>query len=573
MKKQFTYIIILLFFSFGKSYAQCDQPTAQYAIHGNNIKANILTGGDLFWDLQNAKFQVPFEDDNSPSSIFSAGLFMGGFTAGGSMKLAGSTYRNGNNPSHYIPGPLTDVGVPYSPDDCQNFDRIWGVKGIDIQAHINDFADNGVIDNPITSIMGWPASGNPNFEDIYGFELPARPIGYAPFFDNVTPGVSNAIGVYEPHLGDFPEFHSAYLASNGIFPSEMTWCVFNDLGSPFESVRAEIQLTTFTFECSDNEIINNTLFTSYKIINRAVEDVDSFYISMWVDFDLGCYTDDQIGCSPEKSTFFAYNRTNIDGPCEQGIPSYGENPPVQAVTILGRPIDEFGSSIVPPLSNFIVADASVPASSFNTGEETYRMLTGTWSDDTPLTQGGNGYNVGSTDIVNHHYSDDPNDASGWSMETSNSSISDYQVFGSTKIGKLKPGAILQWDLAWSYHRGDGNDRLENVSLMFDEVDQIQMWYDAGFSNVCSTTAVEQIDISESIQVYPNPTSGFLNIDFLNKKINQIKVLDSMGRVVLEDRTERENSIQLDLEMLPQGIYFLQGETEEYHFNKKIIIVD
>ena len=127
---------------------------------------------------------------------------------------------------------------------------------------------------------------------------------------------------------------------------------------------------------------------------------------MWVDFDLGCFSDDQVGSSPERNTFFVYNETNMDGPCQQGVPSYGENPPVQAVTILSKPINYFSNptNSAEPLSNFMVADASIPAGNFNTADETFSFLSGSWADGTPLTQGGNGYNPGSTNIVTHNLS-------------------------------------------------------------------------------------------------------------------------------------------------------------------------
>ena len=572
MKKQITITIFFFFFSFGKAVAQCDQPVSQYPFHGNNIKANILVGGDLFWDFEDAKFQVPFENGNSPSTIFSAGLFMGGISPNNTLKVSGSTYRSAGNPGQYFAGPLNNLGIPYSPDDCQNYDRIWAVKRADVQAHINDFEDNGVIDNPNPSIMGWPGLGNANFESIYGFELPDSDQGYAPFFDNVIAGGTNTIGVYEPELGDHPYLRVNSLTNEVIIPSEIAWCVFNDLGSD-TPIRSEIQLTIFTVDCLDGEISNNTLFTSYKFINRAITDIDSFYTSMWVDFDLGCHTDDQIGSSPERNTFFTYNSTNMDGPCTQGIPSYGENPPVQAVTILSKPFNYLvASNSQEALSNFIALDESIPAGSFNTVDETYNIISGSWADGTPLTLGGNGYNTGS-DVVKHHYPNDPNDSNGWSMETVNLSPSDYRALGSTFHGTIQPGAIFEWDLAWSYHRGNGSNRLENVTLMFDQVDQIQMWYDDGFSNLCSPTALDKFDVDNLIQVYPNPTSGILNINFPNKKINNIRVVDAVGKLLLEDKIEKENSTTIDLERFPQGIYFLQGEIDEQHFSKKIIVVE
>lgn len=42
-------------------------------------------------------------------------------------------------------------------------------------------------------------------------------------------------------------------------------------------------------------------FQRYKLINRATEGIKETYFAMWADPDLGCYTDDYIGCDTTRS--------------------------------------------------------------------------------------------------------------------------------------------------------------------------------------------------------------------------------------------------------------------------------
>ena len=85
------------------------------------------------------------------------------------------------------------------------------------------------------------------------------------------------------------------------------------------------------------------MFSAHKLINYSTEPADSFTLAMYIDFDLGCYRDDYIGCHPATNTVFGYNRTNTDlaaASCD-GVLSFGDNPPVQAVTFLNKGLDYF----------------------------------------------------------------------------------------------------------------------------------------------------------------------------------------------------------------------------------------
>lgn len=116
----------------------------------------------------------------------------------------------------------------------------------------------------------------------------------------------------------------------------MLWAVYNDADPTRHTNDAggsrpfgiEIQQTTFAF--NRQGALGNTVFMSYKIINKGSNRLEDMYISQWADPDLGGsagYTDDLVGCDtlPDgtgkpRSLGFVYNSTNNDG-------GYGAAPP------------------------------------------------------------------------------------------------------------------------------------------------------------------------------------------------------------------------------------------------------
>ena len=482
MKKALLRSLSILFFALGlaTAYGQhnCNLPQQQKFLNGNNIRALILTGGDLFWNGDDARFQVPYQP-NGPSAIYAQGLWLGGINPGGNLKLAAQTYGRGRNQADYWPGPLDEAGAT-DVDACTNWDRVFSVLRYQVEAHISDFEDNGVVDNPIPEILGWPAQGNPYFSDVYGFELPDTPQGLAPFADK------DGDGKYDPLAGDYP-----MIRNSAVIPSQIAWVVFNDNGNiHFDShgdpLAVEVQLTSWAFDCSDNAQLNNTLFTSFKVINRSAQSLDSLYLGLWTDFDLGCYTDDFIGTAPALNTVFTYNKDNEDGPnCPQGVASYGTNPPAQALTVLNRELSYSmfynNSGIGGPLGT------TEP----NQPEAYYNLLTGRWPDGTPLTFGGNGYDPsGANPLTNYVFPDDPNDPAGWSELNQSPDEQDRRTVSSVGLGALQPGAVAVVDFALSYFREDGADYLENVTAMYEGIPLLKNWYDNQFEAACSPPSCE-----------------------------------------------------------------------------------
>ena len=461
MKNQLSYFLIfLLFFSFAKNLIaqNCSYATSIKTLEGNNISADILIDGNLFWNKSSPGFnlnnnnQFPF-----PSTIFSSGLWLGAIDSNGGLRVSVAEYNSGSN-FDYVAGPISnDNGQIIF--DCENFNQQWEVYGYEINKHNLDFEDNGIIDNPIQNIYSYPGHQNPFFESIHGFILPNTIHKLAPFFDN------NNDGIYNPDNGDYPLPESVH---NNTIPTHIIWGIFNDAGATHipngtsNPLNVEIHQTAWSFNCSDNDILNHSIFISQKIINKDLSPLDSMFVGYWTDFDIGCYTDDFIGCIPDLNTYYSYNEDSIDGyngdTCFYSIPTFGNNPPVHAATFLNQEMNNFiydGSS---PFGIGPILEPQTPMGY-------YSYMNGwflTQSGEMPLTYGGSGFN--GTQLTSFAFPSHPNDVSGWSMAQINLPYINKKSIANVYFNSLQPNEAKTIDMVHTLFQDENLDNFSTVDL-------------------------------------------------------------------------------------------------------------
>ena len=374
---------------------QCIWPgcgTSTYGtLQANKVKTVFSNGGDMFNNPNlESGLIVPYKP-GSPErvTLFAGGLAVGGFDLSGQLRVSFVSYRYDNTQTDYQSGPLDDqTGLPIQ-NACANFDQVWSVDRYDIMQLLEDFADNNIIDGPIPeSLLKWPARGNAFFATLMGFELPDQDL--APFFDR------NENGLYEPDQGEHPIIGSDMTE---VIPDQLLWSVFNDVGNGHPNVSSvplgvEVHLIAYAFNCADDELLNHTIFTRHDIRLKGGEPLTQVMGSLWFDQDLGCYYDDYLGFDTTLNTLYVYNADFTDGnincTCLGGLPTYCQVPPAGSITLLNQPLykgmtyNNSGFGTPPPGTTDPV-----------TALEIYRLMNGNWTDGTPLTFGGTGYNPGS----------------------------------------------------------------------------------------------------------------------------------------------------------------------------------
>jgi hypothetical protein len=85
--------------------------------------------------------------------------------------------------------------------------------------------------------------------------------------------------------------------------------------------------------------------------------------------------------------------------------------------------------------------------------------------------------------------------------------------------------------------------------------------------------VPELPTEESITIFPNPTSGLLNL-VLNKNIEDVRltITDIQGKVIYNQNNIVSESIQVDLTGYENGVYILHFGNIKYHTVKKITLI-
>lgn len=453
MKNLLYFFILAPFFLQGQE--NCQGSFTEYYLNSNNIRASFFPRGNKFTDGTSGAFLAPYPSSGKLSTIFASSPWLAGFDDAGNFKIAEETYPSQVSYNFNV-GPLTNIGLPYP--DCANFDKVWSVFREDILSHMEDYYQDFKIDDTIPSIFGWPARGNKYFARFNGFDLlPNDNQGLADFFD--MDGNNN----YDPDKGDYPVVD--YHGYNFIIPDQMMWMVFNDVDTSNHTgkrpIRAEFQLTAFAFHCQDKPWLNNSIFTKYKIINRAVTPIDSLFLGLWTDYDLGCSTDDYMGSDSARHTEFVYNADMTDGDagafCTTGSDTYPARPPVQSMTWLSHPMHSFVSQEYE--TGFIL--------------DKYNLLNGQWADGTPIRPQGDGYNVSPVVAPTRFlFNGDPRDPGAWAAINVLNEGKEQRSVSSALLGRLDPGALRYVYTAHMFHHDPEADHLGQITHMYNNVDSL-----------------------------------------------------------------------------------------------------
>ena len=87
----------------------------------------------------------------------------------------------------------------------------------------------------------------------------------------------------------------------------------------------------------------------------------------------------------------------------------------------------------------------------------------------------------------------------------------------------------------------------------------------------NTTVLDQL--KNSVQIFPNPTNGVVNISFYNTSNVNVVLYDVLGEQVLSfvSNEKGDNIMQFDLSDYSKGIYFIQFQTEYGLVNYKLVL--
>lgn len=448
--------------------SSCEPASLSADLDINNVRTKILNGGDMWWDLNNPKYEVPKVNDPNTirkHSLYAGALWIGGKDDGGNIRLAAMTYRQKG--SDFWPGPLDITNGTTEPGRCKNYDKIWKMT----RTELEEFEGNN-FRSPSKNIKEWPAGKDRLMR------VGSESDNMAPFFDK------NGDKSYDPYAGEYPTLYhtdpndpsSIPLSENGVSrqPDQFIWFVYNDKGNIHSETQGQplgLEIRTTAFAFATNDEINNMTFYTTEIINRGTTTIKETYMGQWVDPDLGNYADDYIGCDVQRSLGYCYNSDEDD----EGVLGYGLNPPTVGIDYFQGPKDSSGKEL--GLSHFMyfTNSAPYPMQDPQNAVEYYNYLQGKWQNGTPLTWGGTGFNPGSVDVANYAFpgnTDPGHPGKNW-VETGKGG--DRRFIQSTGPFKLRPGNVqrITTGVVWARTTSGGaKGSLELLKLASDKAQKL-----------------------------------------------------------------------------------------------------
>lgn len=501
--------------------AGCVPASARVDIDINNVRATLLTGGDMWWDLISAQYEIP--KGSRIKSIFAGSLWIGGIDAGNQLKVAAMTYRQTGN--DYWPGPLSSIATTDAAT-CLAYDKFFKLERADVEAYHNWVIGGSVGAVPISgtalqTIMEWPTLGPEG-----------QPL--APFYDY------NGDNFYDPTVGDYPDFDLVgnRACSARLKGDEAIWWVFNDKGNVHTetggaSIGLEIQAQAFAFQTTDE--INDMTFYNYIIANKSTIQLNKTHFGVWVDADLGGYNDDYVGCDVTNGFGYQYNGDAIDEGVS-GVLGYGANPPAVGVDFFEGPYKDpnfiadpsdstingtgYGDTIVDNerlgMERFIYYNNnSNPVNGNPTiAGNFYNYLTGKWRDGSLMVYGGDAIGTG---VPCKFVFPDDSDPTGygtggvpqapWSEWRSNNPFVDRRFMQVAGPFTLKPGAVnvITTGVVWA--RTTQGGPLASVALLKGADKKAQQLFNNCFKTLDGPTApdlkIQELN-QELILTWTNP---------------------------------------------------------------------
>jgi len=383
----------------------------------NSILCMVYNDGNFAYD--NAGYlgktdglYYPFASENDTKSVlYSAGIWVGA-KVNNQVRVAIAEYS-----SEYTPGPMTDAGEASEDDASYRVYKIGSGTNLDGSSY-----------DDATDVAEWPVTDGAPVDEF---------------------GDPDQLG------------------------NQMCWSVYNDADAEGHANMAtdplgvEIQQSTFGFAAKG--ALDNVIFLKYTIINKGGNTLDSMYISLWADPDVGDAGDDLVGCDTVLSLGYCYN--------EGSDAIYGV--PVPAVGF-----DFFQGPIVPSVGDTAVIPGSAPIpdhkvlgmTSFNkyingtdpqNAQEVYNYMSGLNRDGSVVTD---------PDGIETKFfvPGDPVEDSGWIDDAS----ADRRFMMSTGPFVMEPNdtqVVLAAVLA-----AQGTNNLRSIKELKTIDEQAQLVYDLNF---------------------------------------------------------------------------------------------
>lgn len=581
MNSKLIYLVMAIFI-ISAGFLKADKPEKNKA---ENLSKTAGTPMAAYFNINNIStiFTANGESDNDPATGDAAfdypkgsnkyAFFQSGFLWGAKVlnTPGGQNFRMGG--SSYVQGQVAgriNGETPQLPEDPDV--RIYRVRpdALDLNA---DFSSEILTESKTKEEVAaqyaldwneWPAKWGAPYEDVDGN------------------------GVYDPNV-DTPGIKGA---------DQTLWYVSNDLNdsttiSLHGSLPIGLEIQTTIWGYNREGALGNTLFRKYTFINKGGyagnslyrSDLDSIYICMWSDPDLGDATDDYAGCDTMLNLGFVYNAIDNDIVYSLGAPAAGFG-------LIQGPIVDGGSTDFAkykghyykgkknlPMTQFLffLNSDSVykdPPFSDYAGTIQYKKIFEgkAWQKGEPFKDPTTGYET------KFPLAGNPVTGTGW-IDGIIRNPGDRRIGVVSGPFKMSVGDTQEIVLSQIIAGGsEGIDRLEALDLLKEYSIEARKMYDSTLTIDISKDDFIVPELYQLGQNYPNPFNPATTIDFRIYKAGNVKitVYDALGKeleiITNQHYASGSYKIGWNASRYSSGVYFYRLESSEFTAVKKMILL-
>lgn len=206
----------------------------------------------------------------------------------------------------------------------------------------------------------------------------------------------------------------------GLLGDQMLWCVFNDAdptphANVFSSppIGVEVQMTVWGYNRTD--AFGDMMFVKALLIHKGTQTLDSAFIALWDDPDLGDAADDYVGCDTSLSLGYCWNGDNVDATYRPLAPpaigrDFFQGPivpsPGDTAYVSGRRIPGYRNLGMYAFARY-TNGATYPDRDPESAIEVYRYMNGTRQDGSPFI------NPLTNQPTRYVFTGDPETGVGW----------------------------------------------------------------------------------------------------------------------------------------------------------------
>jgi hypothetical protein len=405
----------------------------------NNINMFVTNYGSFAWDLTTSNPGLLYPKGTTKSAVFAGGLWLGA-TVDSTVRTVVSEYSQEYGPGAMVGTTFDDPTRP----EYRTYKMVRYTNASD-STHLEREANEAAIEDPLVhhSWSEYMAGAAPFGAPTRTYRLPiTETANSTDSVDIVGPDVTGDMMLWAVYNDADPDNHT------------------NDAGNS-PPLGVEIQQSTFAF--NRQGALGNVVFLRWMIINKGGQQLDSMFVSIWSDTDLGGAADDLVGVDVPLSLGYTYNSTNNDQ-------LYGGAPPAVGYDFFQGP-------------RYLVSDTSpaglepLPMTSFNkyingtdptSTSDTYNYMNGFLPDGSEVIDPTTGL------PTKFFHPGDPTTGSGWL----DSNPADRRHLLSAGPFYMSPGDTQV--VVGALIIGNGTDRLSSISAMrfYDEFAQLA--FDEGF---------------------------------------------------------------------------------------------